>query len=468
MQRHDKSGWRDPGQNLALKNYLHSWRSENYLIAGRGLGKTAGACKKAEIAAIMSPGIIVMITEQTNADIHDILVPCWKEIVTPNIWEKISSQKGVNILFKNGSQVWFRSRAAKNRQEDPPFRGPTVGMVIHDELALDRREDVLDISQMMLRQKGTKFLCLDVITTPKPNWLYRHIMSLGLAGPVDWETNSGIAQISDCNNFAVFYGRTKHNKFNRGLDERMRAKLCGQDAAQELDGLWVLKEGKCWNFVEKNWPHGNLIDSPFDPELPSVLGVDLGGANSAWGVYQLEKHRNPYTGRFQELLVAKAEWTPSGKKPYLVIQEVRDFLSKSKYQNPISIKMGADYNTPGTTGHTAFHMFSEIGWNNVHMITGWDAAKDVQDRQASYLIEDSTGVRRFCVSNQFQSFYPGKSRGLLDMLRHDTYPDAGTTRDYFRKEKSSGLFHEDSRDQWLYTVIGVYPPQFGRTNRAVA
>lgn len=457
-----KCGWRDPGDNVALKRYLHSFRRQNFLIGGRGLGKSVGACKKAELAAALSPGIIIMITEQTAGDIEDILIPAWEDVTTPGIWRLKNTKKGPNYIASNGSEVWMRTRHAKNHKADPPFRGPTVGGVIHDEIALDIRVDVLNISQMMLRQKNAKMLFCDGITTPKPNWLYYHLLKLGIAKPVDWEKESNTVQVSQDGAAAAFYGRTKDNRFNRDLDARMRASLSKEDAEQELDALWVIRHGRCWNFVESDWPNGNLINSPFNPNLPYIIGCDLGGADSAWGLYQLEKKWNPQTGVKQELLVLKAEWTPQGIKPFLVLNEVKQFVasSGSQYREPIAVHIGADYKTPGTAGDTAEHMFQAAGWGrNVHTVTGYDASKDVQDRQASFLLHDSLGNIRFCVSRQLKSFYTGPTRGIIDMLRNDTYPEAGGT-DYFRKEKSKGIYHEDTRDQFLYTCIGVYPPEF--------
>jgi hypothetical protein len=280
-----------------------------------------------------------------------------------------------------------------------------------------------------------------------------------LANPVTCDEDR--IQISADNKAAAFYGKTRDNVHNRGLDARMRDRLSERDAKQELDAGWVLNEGRVWNFEEEMWPKGNLINSRYSDSKPWILGVDLGGADSAWGLYQLEHHKNPDTGQREQLLVAKAEWTPHSTPPWDIILEIKEYTSGNKVSKiPSAVKVGADYKTPGTTGHTAEHMLDQAGWaSRVEVIKGWHGAKDVQHRQAAYLIKASNGARQFCVSTQLDSFYTGKTRGLLDMLRHDTFPDPGTP-EYFRKEKSKGIYHEDSRDQFLYTCIGVYPPDF--------
>jgi hypothetical protein len=332
-----------------------------------------------------------------------------------------------------------------------------VGWIIHDELALDRREDVLDISEMMLRQKSARWLGTDVITTPKPNWLYRQVLGLGIAEPI-LEDESNRKQVSSDGQSVAFYARTDDNEHNRGLHSRMADKLSETDARQELLGEWVARDGRVWEFVEADYPHGNMVDLPFDPMKPWILGVDLGGANSAWGLYQKE---NLPTGRRKlDCLVLKAEWTPDSVPPWKILQEVKEYTSHGRFSNPAAIKIGADYRTPGNAGDTAEMMFSKVGWNNaVETITGWYASKDVQDMQASYIVCNSVGERRFCISKQLESFYPGPTRGLLDVMRHDTYPEPGSV-DYFRKDKGAGIFHEDSRDQFLYTAVSVYKPSY--------
>lgn len=456
----EAAGWQDPGDNVAQRAFLHSFRSENYYMAGRGSGKTAVACKKAEIICIESPGIIVMITEQTNGDIDDILKPSWEEVVTPGIWQYKHSRKGINIEFTNGSQVWFRSRQAKRINDDPPFRGPTIGWCIHDELSQDRREDVLEISQMMLRQKGVKYLGFDVITTPKPGWLTRRRTALGLNEPRNWETGENQIQVSDDNTQAAFYGRTIHNAYNRNLDQRMRGTLSTEHAAQELDADDVSVTGRCWNFVEKQWPEGNLLDRGFDRSKEWILSLDFGPVESAWGIWQFERVNG------KTLFVLKAEWTPHGnKKPWVVLREIQEFTSHGIYKNPLKIHMGHDLNSPGgPSAETADMMFAKLKprWDRyVDAISSdrWEFRKHVQDMQLSYLLCNSNNHRTLCISSKLKSFYTEKGRGVTEMFRHDTYPDPGS-KDHFRKEKSKGIFYEDSRDMVLYAAVGVYPPKY--------
>jgi hypothetical protein len=320
---------------------------------------------------------------------------------------------------------------------------------------------------MMLRQKSARWLGCDIITTPKPNWLYRQVLGLGIANPIKPD-ESNRKQLSADGQAVAFYAKTDDNQHNRGLHGRMVGQLSDSDARQELLGEWVARDGKVWQFVEEDWPNGNMVDIPFNRNKPWILGVDLGGADSAWGIYQKED-----LGRSRiktRALVLKAEWTPQGVPPWQVLHKIKDYASGGRFNSPMAIKVGADYKTPGNAGDTAEQMFHNIGWGQrgeVETITGWYASKDVQDMQASYIICNSAGERRFCISKQLDSFHQGSTRGMLDLMRHDTYPDPGA-KDYFRKEKGQGIFHEDTRDQFLYVAVSVYPPTYRPQERWAA
>jgi hypothetical protein len=449
------SAWKEPSPYQA--GFLHSFRPINFFIGGRGAGKTAVLVKKYDALAIMSPGITLMLTEQTNKDIRDILEPCWQAMVDPRTHTSRGFEGSTVKRYHNGSQVWFRARHAKSVNAQPPFHGPTVGAVGHDELTLDRRADVITVSRAMLRQPGAMFLTCDVTATPRPSWVKQFMMANGLANPI--KTDADRFQISESGNHAAFYSPTRGNVYNRGLHDRLASDMSDQDVDAMLEGLWVDKDGKCWKFVEEEHPHGNMVDLPYDPRKPWILGVDLGGANSAWGLYQREDLR---AGRRKiGCLVLKAEWTPQDVPAWEILRQIKDYTSTNRYNRPDAIKIGADYKSGGSTGFSADMIFSDIpGWGErVENITGWYSHKDVQDHRASYAICNNLGERRFCISKQLDKFYEGPTRGLLDVMRNDMYPEPGSL-DYFRKEKGKGIYHEDSRDQWLYTMVSVFPPSY--------
>lgn len=444
------AGWQDPTGNPAQVRYLHSFRSRNYYIAGRGAGKTAVAVVKAFIAAAMSPGVIGYITEQTSRDILDTLIPAWRLNAPEGCWTLNNTVAGWEVRLTNGSVIRFRSRQAKNTIADPPFRGPSAGFIIHDEIALDSRDDVPQISEMMLRDHHARFLFADYITTPKCNWFYGHMLGQGIAAP-------GVRQqISEDGKAAAFYGPTRDNRYNRDLDARMRDKLSEVEAQQELEGWFVSKEGRCWaSFSDALAPAGNILDDGgFRRGQSYVLAVDHGGSNGAWVLVQSRD-----LGRWSIV----AEYTPDGKPAYEILPEI-----VRTYGRPGRIIVGADHVTPGPTGHTAEYLFVQHGLGGVaERVTGDLAPKEIQSNRLAFALLDTQGKRRLFVSKQIKSHYPGPTRGVLDVLQHDTWPEAGYPYT-FRKEKGKRIFHEDSRDALLYFAVKMWPPEWAEHTRWAA
>ncbi len=445
-----ETGWRDPGENEAQRRYLHSFRPRNYYIAGRGSGKTAVACVKGFLAAAMSPGVTGYITEQTSRDIIDILIPAWQSVVPCGAYKLVNTVAGWEARLPNGAVIRFRSRQAKNTISDPPFRGPTAGFLIHDEIALDTRDDVPQISEMMLRDHHSKFLFADYITTPKTTgWFYGHVLSQGIAEPGER------IQIAADNKAAAFYGSTKDNQYNRNLYGRMIDKLSETEAQQELEGWFVSRDGLCWSqFSNDDYPDGNMVDDGgFKAGQPYILSVDHGGANGCWLLLQAR-------GQGQYSLVA--EYTYEGKPAREIVPAI-----KKQYGNPGRIFSGADHVTRGNTGDSAQHLFISHGWDNVERITGDMASKEMQGNVLAGLLCNTAGERKLLISKQLESHGPGPTRGVVDLLQHDTWPGAGG-KDYFRKEKSKGIMHEDSRDALLYWAIGMFPPVWGEYTKWAA
>jgi len=417
-------------------------------------------CQKARIYSRIHPGVTSYLTEQTDGDIEDILIPAWIAAVPEREYRFVSSRRGVNILMDNSAIVKLRSRQSRRVHGDPPFRGPSgVGYIGHDEIAQDTRADVPKISMGMQRGANVLFYTTDYTTTPKPNWFMAYAKSFGVAAI------GKRVQISRDKNTVAFYGRTKDNPYNDNLDEKMRSEgLSESEALQELEGWFVSLEGLCWpSFQDTLWPNGNRYDAGFQKGRPWILGVDHGGVDGAWGVFQYMPSRPHFEGG---VLVLMAEYTP-GAPAYRVLPEI-----KKRFGTPSKIFTGADHKTPGNTGFSAEQLFVSHGWSgdngvDVQRITQGTADKEQQGRVLAGLLLNTLGQRRFCVSSKLESYYAGPTRGVLDVLTSDTWPEAGGN-EYFRKEKSKMIFHEDSRDMLLYTVTGLHPPQWAEYTRWAA
>ncbi len=436
------TGWRDPGDNHAQRGMLHSTAPWNYLIGGRGVGKTAVLVMRCMIFSIAFPGLQGMITEQTNKDIGDTLIPCFRAMVPKHLYKWRKEDGGWNVLWANGSITMFRTRQAKNAMADPPFHGPTIGWLGVDELSLDKRTDVLTVAGMMVRQ-DVPLLMVDITCTPRRNWLYGHMLSKGIANPGQQVQHSPDGQS------VAFYGQTKDNLFNKDLHGRMIGNVSEREARQYLYGEWVEEEGRIWTgFSEEQFPNGNIIDYTFNKNAPYALTVDHGGRDGYWGIIQ------PVTGHgggFNDpVWVLCAEWTPD-EEAYKTLPQI-----KEKYGKPTWIYSGHDHRSPGNDGRTAEHLFVAHGWGHVQPVSGELIGKTDQAYAMAQALCNTAGERRLLISSTIEQVGPGPTRGARDMLLNDTYADPG--KKPFRKEKDKGIYHEDSRDALKYFCVSRWPP----------
>lgn len=428
--------------NTAQLGMLHSFRSWNYLVGGRGVGKTAVLVIRAVIMGTQFPGIVGMITEQTNRDIERILIPCWQTIAPKDVAKLVHRQAGWAAEFKNGSVIFFASRHAKNTIADPPFHGMTLGWLAHDELSLDRRTDVITVSGMMVRQERMPNI-VDICGTPRRNWLYTHCMGKGLVEP----GSKTVVSPDKCSQ--IYYGPTADNQYNAGLHDRMVGEISEREARQYLLGEWVDDEGACWDmFSDAEWPDGNMIDDGgFKHGQPFVLSVDHGG-NASWGIWQARGQ-----GRFSRV----AEYTPTKAQPaYRIVPEI-----KAAYGNPKRIITGHDHVTAGNVGYSAEQLFVSHGWPHAERVTGDVMDKELQGNVLARNICNTDGRRNILISRQMKCHYPDKTKGALDVLKNDQWPDEGSST-YFRKEKKAGIFHEDTRDELLYFAVLMWRPSWSQ------
>jgi hypothetical protein len=79
--------------------------------------------------------------------------------------------------------------------------------------------------------------------------------------------------------------------------------------------------------------------------------------------------------------------------------------------------------------------------------------------------KDSSGVYQMTTQHHGR----GKSRGILSVMRNDTFPEPQST-EVFRKDKAQAGVNaiEDDRDAWLYFMILTYPPKWGKTPKRAA
>lgn len=453
-------------QGTAHDLFLHSWRSENYLLGGRGTHKTGYLIAKDAVSAnLINPGSVSYLTEQTAGKIRDILIPVIRQLINPEIYELRTQGQEFDVKWKfSGSTTRLRSRQAKRIHDDPPFRGPSAACIGHDEIARDRNpidqdRDPIVISRFMLRGTDGSVKSLNFTTTPVRNWFYSHANKLGLTVPQRF----GALRLVETDAAAAYYTRTRD--VDPELYERTIGELDERFAQQELDAEWVALEGRVWTGwrdwtagdESTLWPYSNRHWHRYDPKLPTVWGVDLGGAESAWIICQSVPAIDIHGRQVQpgNVLVAVAESTPSKTGAWAVLGDLVERFGK-----PYRCYIGADYRTPGNAGDTAELAFIQRGIH-AEPTTGWLASKDVQGQHAAGMLCNTVGERRFCVSTDLISLQPRSGRGILEVMEGDVWPEPGDVS-YFLKDKGRGIGIEDMRDAWLYLLVGLMPPKWSK------
>jgi hypothetical protein len=274
--------------------------------------------------------------------------------------------------------------------------------------------------------------------------------------------------------YATSYDSPFLNKAN--LDA-MASQMDELTIQQELMGKFVLTTGKQWDtFIEKPWPEGNILEGvTFDPSLPFFIGADLGGNQSALQVVQYLEPLHPITGQkmFEgKLATIVAEYCPNAMGIEVVIKDLVDRYCEGNHltRKPVKVCIGHDVNAKTVVGSSGAEFFTSLGWQYQHP-RGAMFRKAVQRQIARGLILNSNGQRRFCVAanknkhGQYeiaeQHFGENKQRGILNVMRNDTYDDSAKD-DIFVKDKGKAGKNalEDDRDAMLYWMAINHPMTF--------
>lgn len=421
-------------------------------VAGRGSGKTAIAVIDLFfVAMIEAPKAETLWTTRTNGEIDKVLISCLKALV-PSKFYRICNQPGNRyIQWSRGHKTHLVSRQVYNSNMRPAL-GMTVMGVYFDELATNYDHSKVTDILNTVRGKQWPFLFCVSISTPLPNGFKQFV------------------QRDDC--YTVYSSSYDSPFLDNANVQSMADQLDEDTVKQELMGQFVVTSGRMWDtFVEKPFPEGNILENfEFDHSKPFYLGVDLGGSQSAIGLYQYTDPIHPETGHklFNgRLMVLVAEWLPNKTGIEVVIQDIVDRYCGGDHntRKPALVCIGHDVNSSTVTGATGAEVFRSLGWQ-FDFPRGQASRKAVQRQQARSMILNSRGERRFVISatkdkhGTYQTVkHMGKNqtRGLLDVMRLDTYPD---NDEVFNKDKAklkTGAL-EDARDAWLYPLIINHPP----------
>jgi hypothetical protein len=142
------------------------------------------------------------------------------------------------------------------------------------------------------------------------------------------------------------------------------------------------------------------------------------------------------------------------------------------------VYIGSDVNHRGLDSDPIARLFVQLGWPYKYP-KGKLSSKELQRQVCSSLILNQAGERRFVVGASKdkngiytmakQHYGRGKSRGILNVMRNDTFPDP-SSHEVFRKDKREAGVNalEDDRDALLYGMILTYPPVWGKTPKRAA
>lgn len=434
----------------------------NY-VGGRGCGKTTIALIVLMKVALENPKSIhnelprTAWTARTNGEIDNVLLTELEACIPYSLYKVVNKPGARYIEWKGGHRTYLISRNIDN-----PRRRVGLGMnllgVCHDEAASGFDIDKITDINNAVRDSAAPYLFCMTTSTPLPN-AYQM-----------WCQNEAATTI-----YASSYDSPFLSKAN--LDS-MAAMMDDATVEQELMGRFVITTGRMWDqFVEKPWPEGNILEgAKYDPKKPFYIGGDLGGGQSAFQIVQYFEPRHPVTGHpvpmAGKLACIVAELTPHQMGLEAVMGEVIEHYCNGNHvtRAPVMTILGHDVEASSVLGPSGAEYFKHLGWDYT-----WNRGamfrKDVQRQVMRSMICNTKGERRFVVAankNKHgtyeiakQHFGERKQRGILNVMRNDTYPDPGSKELMVKDKGRAGKNAlEDDRDAALYWMTYLHPPDF--------
>lgn len=428
----------------------------NY-VGGRGCSKTTTGILLLLKAVADMPGLRGYWSEATWPDMDRIFITALRDYVPQSVWKHKTKDGHQWIQWANGHETDLLSRYADNPKKQPGI-GSNYAYGIDDEAANGYDLDKMILMHNAIRLQAAPYLFHDTLSTPLMNGYEQWCMSTG----------------------TLIQANSRDNPYmGIGNIEEMEANMSPELIRQQTGGQFIHLAGRIWSgFVEAPWPDGNIVEGmSFDPSKPWFLSCDLGGAQ---GAYQIVQYIDPiHNGRRMfdgKLAVVVAELTPNRKGINAVLDEVIEHYAGGcdargiPRRKPEKVFVGRDVNSPGNDIASAA-AFGSLGWE--FQTPKQDVfTKDIQHQVATAMMFNNAGQRRFAVAANKdkhgiyqiakQHFGHGKMRGILNVMRSDTYPD-DTQNGIFRKDKAKRGQNalEDDRDCMLYWMVCNHPPAWG-------
>jgi hypothetical protein len=437
----------------------------NY-FGGRGCAKTTTMVMDMFGVAMECPRMRTFWSAPITSDIDRVLLKELDFIFEnhPGIFKVVNGQNGYRFIrWINGHETDLISRHIKNKNAKVALGGNYIGGW-HDEPAYGYDQKKMNDIQAAIRNKRGPYRFVTMGGTPMMNGLYTY------------------ANMVECENF---YATSFDNPHIEHSDiESWRASMSDDAWDQEVLGRWVQQGGRIWkNFLEKPWPHGNIIEGmEFNPENGWVLSCDVGPASSAFQVVQfidpIHERKRIFKGK---LPVVVGELVCND----MLLTEATDAVIREYCHGdpdaygPDFVCIGSDVNSRQTDAPPVSRKFSNLGWSYKWPRNARLKSKEIQRQVLESLICNSAGERRMAVAANKdshgvyqiakQSFGRGKTRGILNVMRNDTFPEQGSAG-VFRKDKAQAGVNaiEDDRDATLYWSTIIYPPEWGKVMRKAA
>jgi hypothetical protein len=408
------------------------------LCCGRGFGKSFLSIFVATMALSLSPYETGLFLEPDWKRVRRVFLKKWRQIVPSDLYELNKSEQC--ITWKpTGSLLFYGPRNITGSYEgtEDSQLGQDTTFVIDDEAALRCSSMFYTNTLATIREPSNVRFYL---TTSTPR----------VGDYQDLVTSEG---------HKLFRGTSEDNPYlPDGYVDLLKSNMSPEQAERELYGRFVALEGRVWkSWSDDPWPSGNVHPHEHEHERPYYLFFDPGVASGAWVVVQQVQPIDEHGRRLWErdpVWVVTAELMPKRDGAVeTVLSEV-----DAAYGRPLMVVAGADVNKRSDTDSRTPAMLVTNVWGQVPVIPikGWMGDKILQHGRLNYGILDTRGRRSFCVSKNLIQHYPKTKRGILQLMKEDTWPEKG--RNFMEKEGRL----EHVRDALLYGAIGLmFKPSHG-------
>lgn len=388
--------YRRNGPNAFQRRYHNSNAKYKMGFGGLGVGKSTCIAREAFFHSVLRLRGLVhigLVVSETYRHLADNTIPAFQRCFDPaslrgGSWASAFNRQSMTLHLYNGSTIVFR--VTGNRRFEM-LRGPEYAWACFDEGRNIPTIEPWNVIIARIRYPGIPENLLRVWGGSTPNGY-------------DWQHEVWIKRSTDAH--AWFHGRTADNAANlpAGYEANIRAVYNGEDAKQELDGLFISRSGAVYgDLLEKRWPEGNLFPASLDPERPTWAQMDFGYRNPRFQI----RHRFEVGGEDGPSRVDVVVWElqmpgPKREPPRdMTIHEVVDRVRALKLKDLRTIYCdpagdSANDQTHITSVQTLVNAFSPSGTSVIYPTTTRQRSIASGEATVRGLVKSASGYRRLC------------------------------------------------------------------------